>query len=201
MEYKVEPEASLPTNQAICHFAGYIWWGRDEHVVLWKETRWAQTTISLTSCVQDICCNFQQSCSVAKRRADQASILVICWSGSVQYDWLLLLVCIGTTNVSPNYSRTLFHLLRQFVKDIARHTILLPGDHSQCVRCHCNCSFYLHSTQHTSTAQPPAQHSHQRKQVVDKLNISLSFTTFCPELIWIFLKKLLTQLFVNVTMV
>ena len=125
------------------------------------------------------------------------------WSfvDQVQYDWLLLLVCIGTTNVSPNYGRTLFHLLRQFVKDIARHTILLPGDHSQCVRCHCNCSFYFHSTQHTSTAQPPAQHSHQRKQVVDKLNISLSFTTFCPELIWIFLKKLLTQLFVNVTMV
>ena len=86
MEYKVEPEASLPTNQAICHFADYIWWGRDEHVVLWKETRWAQTTTSLTSCVQDICCHFQQSCSFAKRRADQASILVICWSGPILFE-------------------------------------------------------------------------------------------------------------------
>ena len=74
------------------------------------------------------------------------------WSfvDQVQYDWLLLLVCIDTSNVSPNYGRTLFHLLRQFVKDIARRTILLPGDHSQCVRCHRNCSFYLHSTAHST---------------------------------------------------
>ena len=115
------------------------------------------------------------------------------WSfvDQVQYDiMLLLLVGIDTANVSPNYGRTLFHLLRQFVKDIARRTILLPGDHSQCVRCHRNCSFYLHSTaQHstaTSTAQHAAQHTstatrQQRKQVVDKHNISLSFTTLCPE--------------------
>ena len=88
------------------------------------------------------------------------------WSfvDQVQYDWLLLLVCIGTTNVSPNYGRTLFHLLRQFVKDIARRTILLPGDHSQCVRCHRNCSFYLHSSQHS------AQHSTAKQSTATSAN-------------------------------